>query len=381
MATTFRDLCGHLLDYLGGATEEVNLRNARRAVLAAYREVGHSRNWTYYYKPGYFTTVASYDTGTIQYTQSTRAVTLTGGTWPTWAGSGVVFINWLPYNVASRDSDTQVTLSASVNPGQDIAAGNAYTIYQDAYPLPSDFGRAGTMTNLTGIILASYLNPDDWMAVHRLIRGPGIPTHYTIMASQKTMGIMAFYMYPPPVAVYTFNFIYTRKPRVLAIDLYNTGTATATSAGTTLTGSGTNWTSNMVGSIVRLGSGNTDDDVPTDPAGSSPALVERTITAWTSATSVEMDSAPGQDLTGVRYTISDPIDMEEGPMMTYFLRECERQMRMVKRIKGLDSEELQYGEARTMAWEADSHSFERLGYASQGIRMINFPFDYSQGPY
>lgn len=379
--TTFHDLALHLLDFLGGATEEVNLRHARRAVLAGYREVAHSRNWAYYYKPGYLSTVASYDTGTITYTNSTRALTLASGAWPSWAASGVVLLNQQPYDVASRTSGSEIILSVNNNPGADIAAGTAYTLYQDVYPVAGDVARIGTLTNLSGNLGCFYQDPDGWLSMHRVVRGPGLPTSYTIMPSPKFFGLLAFHFYPPPASVYRFSYIYQRKPRDLSIDLYNTGTVTAASASTTLTGSGTNWTSNMVGSVIRLGSGNTDDDVPTDPSGSNPAVVERTITAWASATAVTIDAVPGQDLTTVRYTISDPVDIEEGAMLTYTFRECERQLRIIKRLQSNNDEEKQHAEARMLAWEADSRTFERLGYANRGIRMIHFPFDYTEGPF
>lgn len=60
-----------------------------------------------------------YDEGSISYDNGTKVVTLTGGTWPSYAADAQVSIyfnnNW--YDVASRDSDTEITLTTG--PGTD----------------------------------------------------------------------------------------------------------------------------------------------------------------------------------------------------------------------------------------------------------------------
>lgn len=47
--TTYQDLIDHCLEYLGNATDAVDERLARKAVLNAYREVANARNWSFYY--------------------------------------------------------------------------------------------------------------------------------------------------------------------------------------------------------------------------------------------------------------------------------------------------------------------------------------------
>jgi hypothetical protein len=64
---TYQDAVDHVVDYLGGITAGVTIRDARRAVQGAYREFAAIRRWAYYATVGRLNTVASYSTGTVTY--------------------------------------------------------------------------------------------------------------------------------------------------------------------------------------------------------------------------------------------------------------------------------------------------------------------------
>lgn len=83
----------------------------------------------------------SYETGTIAITNGSATLTLTGGTWPSWAASGEVMIDGQWYGVSSRDSDSQLTLASSYV-GSDLTA-SSYVIYQDAYAISDDAMETG----------------------------------------------------------------------------------------------------------------------------------------------------------------------------------------------------------------------------------------------
>lgn len=73
----------------------------------------------------------SYSTGTVVYDHTgganERQLTLTGGTWPTWAKSpGRIFINEDWYSLDTRVSDSIVTLKSTDNPGADVASTTFY---------------------------------------------------------------------------------------------------------------------------------------------------------------------------------------------------------------------------------------------------------------
>jgi hypothetical protein len=94
------------------------------------------RHWPWLHTAGRIAFHASYNTGSIAVTNGSAVVTLTSGTWPTWAASGEVCINGLWQTILTRDSGTRLTL---VNAwGEATASGLSYVIAQHSYSLPSD---------------------------------------------------------------------------------------------------------------------------------------------------------------------------------------------------------------------------------------------------
>lgn len=374
---TYADLITHALDYLGAATDAQTERFARRAIQLAYQTMQSQQNWTYYYQLGHFNTVAPYSTGTVAYTHSTRTVALTGGTWPTWAADGMIVIDNVPYPVVSRTSGSAVVLADANNPGANVAGGTTYEIFREAYTLPVDFGSMDSLYRMNGSPFSlSYLTPGDFLGNMAFNVGPSEPFYYTITNDPNRYGVLAIRLRPAPSDIFPLSFMYRRRPRSLKVDSYNTGTATVTSASTTLTGIGTSWASNLVGCIVRFAQDNRA--VPTGPSGANPCWLERSITAFTSATTMTLDAVPGQNLTAVKYSISDPADMEAGAMSTYLLREVERQCRAVKRMKPASDEETQqYQIALRQAFEADSRRFESRS-AGAGLVWGEVPLKYGR---
>jgi hypothetical protein len=108
---------------------------AGEAVNEAVRFVATSRNWKWYNRMVTIDLQPPYSTGTIAITSGAATVTLTGGTFPSWAASGVILYGGQVYEVSTRDSDTQLTLSENW-PGASLTA-SSYTLAQYAYALPS----------------------------------------------------------------------------------------------------------------------------------------------------------------------------------------------------------------------------------------------------
>src|SRR5574338_846908 len=103
---TYKDLVDYCLDYAGGDVTVENRRKARRAVQNAYRDMAKDHRWRYYLIIGRLATVEYYSTGTIAYDHTgganERQVTLTSGTWPSWAANGILVIDNVTYEVDSR---------------------------------------------------------------------------------------------------------------------------------------------------------------------------------------------------------------------------------------------------------------------------------------
>lgn len=96
--------------------------------------VGHS--WSFLRPRGSLTLNVPYTTGTVAI--AAGVVTLTGGTFPSWAASGDLWVDGGRYPVSTRDGNTQITL---VDTSVTVSAGETYELIQHAYDLPSDFAR------------------------------------------------------------------------------------------------------------------------------------------------------------------------------------------------------------------------------------------------
>ena len=76
----------------------------------------------------------AYEEGTIVI--ASGVVTLTDGTWPSWAASGQVVVDNIAYDVDTRDSDTQLTLDDLTV----TEASTEYSLQESTLTLPDNFG-------------------------------------------------------------------------------------------------------------------------------------------------------------------------------------------------------------------------------------------------
>lgn len=381
--TTVVDMTSHLRDYLGSNVNNEAQRVIIRGIQAALRELTNVRPWSYLYKRHRIHTNAPYSTGTVafDYTGGSveREFILSSGTWPTWAGNGTIAISNVTYEVFRRVSDTIVQADSIVTPVADIASGTSYTLYQDTYTMPADFVASDRFYAEISWGGMEYVQPNQWLAVTRYYRSSSnTPRYYTFMGSPRESGLFCMRIFPYPDSAATLDGIYLRRPRQIKMDQYSTGTATSSAGSTTVTGSGTAWTSAMEGSVIRLSSNATN--LPTDLAGSNPHVVERTIKLVSSATQLTVEESIDTTYSAVKYQISDPIDIDDGAMLEAFYRCCEKHVATMRRLRDADEVSGRYQEALIRAEEADSRSFAGRvageGYLGRQ-RLANMPITFA----
>lgn len=380
--TTFQDVLDHGLDYLGSNPGDAARRDCVRAALEAYRDLANTFNWSYLYTHGRVLTSASFDgegaTMTYIHTGGTyeRMATISGSTWPDWAGDGYVRVGEVIYEIDERKSATVVTFSEQVNPGQDIAAPVLFSAYRDTYLLPEDYiaqDQSLYEGNFGGMC---YKHPRDWLYASRYVYGSGLPFDYTITGDQKYPGRLVLKVFPWPVEAKSIDFLYKRRPRELSIANESTGTAAVTTGDTTLTGTGTSFTPKMVGSVVRLSS---TVKPPTSIIMSNrPAVFESFVRAYVSPTVLILADPADADYSGVGYTISDMVDIEPGAMLNAYLRCVEKHLGMNRTLKDKPSAANQYAAALSEAKSADSRSF--MGRSAgqntpRRLRLRDYPPD------
>jgi hypothetical protein len=353
---TYRDAVRHVVDYLGADPEAQAKRDARRAVRAAYREFTAAHRWTYYYQRGRVNVAAPQVTGTVTYVFSTRQLTLSGATWPSWVIYGTVVINNVSYDVDTSVSSTVITLSTNSCPQADISTPTGYTVYRDTYPLPADFLACDAIIDVGNFLRPTYVNPQQWLEYQRLSKSPARPRWWTITGDPHFQGAMALRFYPPPDSAYQYDFIYQRRPRNIVYDEQLAGNVSLTGGLATISGTGTAFDSRWAGSVIRT---RQDSSTPEGLEWETPYDQQRVIVSVQSATALTVDSAYPTTFNNVGYVISDIIDVEEGAMLNCFLRCCEKQVAFTRKNKAAmrDASDA-YTTALLEAREADARHFE-----------------------
>jgi hypothetical protein len=350
------DVIDRLIDFAGAdkGGADTDLRHARRALQDALRAFPTLHTWEYYWTHGRVNLNPTYTTGTVAYTSSTRVLALTSGTWPTWAASGHVRIGDVIAKVASRDSNSQLTLDSTLTFSGDIAAGSEYTLFQDTYDLPADFVAADQPIPEGWFATMAYRHPSNHLWMTRTAERAGKPLYYTFWPS-TTPGRLALRISPHSDTAETLDFLYRRRMAAVRYDLHQTGTVTLTNASPTVAGTGTAFRSDMIGSYLRASL--TPSDIPTGVDGNNPYVFQSKITAVASSTSLTVADNATENLSGVAFVVSDIIDIEEGAMGTAFAAEAIKQMAKAKRMKEKDAIAADAQKELMRAREADARNF------------------------
>jgi len=360
---TYQDAIEHLLDVFDTPRTDLKvLRQMKRSVLRAYRDLPNKHRWRCYKSRRILTTAPSQTTGTCAFDLAggayERVVTLSGATFPATARFYRINIGGVHYPLDTYESSTEVTLPENENPGADVAAGTSYTLYRDCYPLPVDFRKLGWLFDVTAKREIRDVPAEDVHAHSVFFGSPSTPSMAAIHEAGEFFGGMQLQFGPPPSTARTYDMTYLRHPRPLLVEKLNTGTVST--SGTTVTCSDSVFDANKhVGSVIRFSS---DTNDPTGPAGDAddsdnPYTAQRIIQSVTSATEVVIDTALSAEVTSKNYVVSDPLDLNAGAMLTYFLRLCETEFSRLANRE--DRHERRSGSDRELleAMAADSRVF------------------------
>lgn len=358
MYLCFADLVDHIVQYAGANPVAQTVLNARGAAQTALRVLSTQREWNYFNSIFIVNVQGPYNTGTISYSQSTLAVTLTGGTWPSWAAYGYLVVDNATYAVASRDSNTQLTLQTYSNPGADIAALTAYNLRQDTFPVPPDFGAASSAICQPGIFKMTYVSDTTAATGRNYNVGTGRPQYFSVIADPLNPQQLAVRMWPSPNSIYHVQFTYRRKMMTPVYQRESSGLVTATASSAIVTGTTTNFASNMATCAIRL-SGDAKT-LPTGSYGDNPAQAELIIQSVQSPTSLTAATSAIATISNSKYVITSLLDLEPESMVEYAFREAERQYRLLARMKNTAEEIQARMEAYERACAADNRFFGRM---------------------
>lgn len=325
----------------------------RLAVHDAYNDIGTMHRWNYLSRRTQINTVASQQTGSIEYDAATRVATLSGASWPSWAKYGSIVISANIYKIESVDG-ADATLVADRSPVVDFAAGTAYVLYRDQYHLPPDFLKRQEMVQTGRVWRLNYIEPTDTAIRQQWQWTPNTPWAYTIRGDQYgNGGTYAIEFIPPPSEANTYDLTYAGLPRQRTLRReYSTGSVSV--SGTTVTGTATAFTSDMVGCVIRFGD---TEHIPTSEFGEYFSRNEQIVASVESATSLTLKE-PATTASGVYFIIDDPVDLPGARLYGLFDRLCESQwetrVRSDSRAGTKDREKQAFREALAAETTVDS---------------------------
>jgi len=193
------------------------------------RRVYSAHDWSFLHPIADVVTTAPYATGTI--TVASGVVTLTGGTFPSWAASGVLKVSNQYYSVASRDSDTQITLDST---SATVSTAASFQLARPEVPLDAAFDSVSNDSDLT-----YYPSPDCWYppvkwrhdATIRQLEGNNPEFDRPLLYSVRTVTFdptvgsrKVLALYPTPNQAYTLRVPMILRPVLLdEVNLYAIG--------------------------------------------------------------------------------------------------------------------------------------------------------------
>ncbi len=369
------DLIAFLVDQ-DQVTSDRALRLLRTACRDAYRSIPKLHDWKYLRRQFVFLTNAPYSTGSIAYTHSTRTMTLTDGTWPSWAGSGWVRITNVSYRVERRVSNSQLILDVDAEPGQDIASGTGYQLFQQDYEIPRNIGQIHRVSSNSGprelfpIDLSIQPSPYIGMAA------PGLSQWYATvgLSGDGNIGRRALRLSPPPSDAKNISLQYDARPRDWGLTTtFKTGTVSVTADSTTVTLTDGVWPTACSGCLLRMTDPAGMVIEPTSPEGDAPAAFAGIVRSRTSDTVVELWNAADASYSGVCFTLDDPLDIEPSAMWPWLRAEARA------RFLELTSETPEVvARARAMARdllakarEADNSALQPVDMSRMGDPVLN----------
>lgn len=310
---TYFDLVESLIISSYGGPQDAEQRDIRSAIHKAYSELTTIKDWAYYHVHGRVITQAPYGTGTV--TSSGTTVTLTGGTWPSWAAAGAYLkVGEEICRVASRTSNSVIILDATLSLRASVTA-QPYTLYRSVYPLPSDFRNMDEPSDEYNWWSGMYLSPDEAMKVERVNNSTGEPYHWTVIKDPASNG-WAIKLIGYPTKVETIDFTYRRTPRAIK---YSGHEAVARATGAVggqsvdpneILVAGKSWPSDIAGSIIRVG---TASEYPGPVESISPYRLERVVEAVTDLNGtrdlIQFPSQAPVDFSSSYVIVTDPIDI------------------------------------------------------------------------
>lgn len=315
---TYFDAVEHLITTSFGGSQDAEQKDIRLAIQRSFDEVAYIKDWEFYITHGRLNFETTWS-GTVTFTKSNNTLTKqTGEAFPANAKYYKVRIGNVVANIATRTSDSALVLDPTVTFGADVSTATTATLYRSVYPLPSDFRNIDSPIDENTWTSFRYVTPDQAMKMERAQDVQGSPSYWTIIKDPDSLNGFAIKVLGYPTTAETLDFTYRRTPRQMRLSGHeaNSRAGTIATSGTAITGTASVFSSDMVGSILRIGTSTLHPDTLNSI---NPFAVEVEIASHATATSIAVANSIST-YSGVKYVVTDPVDAP--PHMTNCILSC-----------------------------------------------------------
>lgn len=306
---TAQDIVYYLISAAGGGAQDGEHTLIRQAVVHGVRDVMQCRNWLWHTSTGSFTT---------QQISTTASVTLGSNSIVVADPDGFVAGRMVDISAEFFPRPARIAAVAGNVVTLDVAAsktGTGITVLpQTYYDLPLDLRDIDSLVTNTVGTLHCYITPQEWQRLEVNTRGAGEPYYYTVMRSDLRPDRYQVRFVGVPTNATVVHYTYRRIPNPIKYMGYERlcrqGTVSLSLVGTanvpTVTGVGTAFPQDCVGSYIRFGAAGME----ADPFGSTmPFVMERRVEKWESPTTLLVSDATVFNRSGPNgQTLTDEYD-------------------------------------------------------------------------
>lgn len=315
-----KDMQDLLTRYLGNKVADENLIKVRMSINDALKELWGEHTWSWYQGQTVMQFDAPYETGTITFVYSTLRLTLTGGTWPTWAVYGTIRVGTKYARITKRISDTVVEIESGTSFIADIASATSFKLYRSEYPIAANIRKMSYLyVQESGYRSMRYVPPSEYRSIIPGALGNS-PAFYTVQRDRQVLGGLVLVVWPFPNRAYTIRYSYIRLPYDVSVWGESTGKIACTADGNSVTGTGTAFESLHAECLLRVGRDALN--VPTPRYGQYPYSHETRITDVASTTSLTVEPVHEFTRSNAKYLISNLVDIDEPIMRSAFTQQC-----------------------------------------------------------
>jgi hypothetical protein len=173
--------------------------------------VSSERLWPHLLRRAMLSLHGPYSTGTITITNGSANVELVGGTWPSWAASGKLFVQNQIIDVYTRTDNDTLTIADIW--GAATITGASYILYQNEYDLPDDLWRFHK--NLPGQRWGWGATP---MSLADVMEAESAAVYSQRFADVFCVANGSFICWPYPQSDEMLNYTYFARPARLVND-------------------------------------------------------------------------------------------------------------------------------------------------------------------